>query len=76
LKKNIDAENLLNEMIADFEAASGMKPSESVVYKSMLFGSVKFAVKIDIIKKSTGEKMLKKLEEICDNQKEKYICQE
>ncbi len=70
MKGNIDVEDLLNKMITDFENDAPMKPHEAIIYKSMLFGAVKFSVKIGIIKKPMGEKMQKRLEEICEKNME------
>lgn len=74
--KSIDIEKLLNDMIDDFEAEPATNPPEAVIYKSMIFGAVKFAVKAEIIKKSLGGEMQKRLEEICEKKKGEQLCQE
>ncbi len=66
----IDAEKFLNDMIDDFENQTDMKPNEAIMYKAMLFGSIKFGVVMGNITKSTGEKMNRRLEKIQFKEKE------
>lgn len=75
-EKNIDVEKLLNDMINDFEAEPATEPSAAIIYKSMIFGAVKFAVKAEFVKKSLGEKMQQRLEEICEKKKGEQLWQE
>lgn len=75
-EKSIDIEKLLNDMIDDFEAEPEVEPSAAIIYKSMIFGAVKFAVKAELVKKSLGEEMQERLEEICEKKKSEQLCQE
>ena len=68
-EKSIDIKKLLNDMIDDFEAEPEVEPSAAIIYKSMIFGAVKFAIKAEIVKKSLGEEMQQRLEEICEKKK-------
>lgn len=74
--KSIDIEELLNDMIDDFEAEPEVEPSAAIIYKSMIFGAVKFAVKAELIRKPLGEEMQQRLEEICEKKKGEWLCQE
>ena len=62
-------------MIDDFEAEPAVNPPASIIYKSMIFGAVKFAVKAGLIKKSLGEEMQQRLEEICEKKKGEQLWQ-
>ena len=73
-EKSIDIEKLLNDMIDDFEAEPEVDPSAASIYKSMIFGAVKFAVKAELVKKSLGEEMQQRLEEICEKKKGEQLC--
>lgn len=68
-EKSIDIEKLLNDMIDDFGAEPEVDPSAAIIYKSMIFGAVKFAIKAELVKKSLGEEMQQRLEEICEKKK-------